>query len=75
MRIDIRKCSSLNNLQENWLCYVVEGAGETCIRNWIAESGGLSKSPVFIVHVFSGEETLGEGYGSSLKRRQKQDRY
>lgn len=27
----------------------------------------MSKAPVFIVGVFSGEEKLGEGYGSSLK--------
>ena len=32
-----------------------------------AESGRLSKAPVFIVGVFSGEEQLGEGFGASLK--------
>ena len=40
---------------------------EKPVSKLVAESGRLSKSPVFIVHVFSGEETLGEGYGSSLK--------
>ncbi|CCK73070.1 mitochondrial 54S ribosomal protein mL44 KNAG_0M02170 [Huiozyma naganishii CBS 8797] len=33
----------------------------------LAESGRLSRAPVFIVGVFSGEEQLGEGFGSSLK--------
>ncbi|EHN00866.1 Mrpl3p [Saccharomyces cerevisiae x Saccharomyces kudriavzevii VIN7] len=40
---------------------------EKPVSKLVAESGRLSKAPVFIVHVFSGEETLGEGYGSSLK--------
>ncbi|AMD20841.1 HDR099Wp [Eremothecium sinecaudum] len=33
----------------------------------IAESGRASKAPVYIIGVFSGEEKLGEGFGSSLK--------
>ncbi|CCF55657.1 hypothetical protein KAFR_0A02190 [Kazachstania africana CBS 2517] len=37
------------------------------VSKLIAESGRLSKAPVFIIGVFSGEEKLGEGYGSSLK--------
>ncbi|AET39605.1 mitochondrial 54S ribosomal protein mL44 Ecym_4572 [Eremothecium cymbalariae DBVPG len=37
------------------------------ISKLLAESGRLSKAPVFIVGVFSGEEKLGEGFGSSLK--------
>lgn len=40
---------------------------ELPVSKLIAESGRLSKAPVFIVGVFSGEEKLGEGYGSSLK--------
>lgn len=37
------------------------------ITRLLAESGRLSKNPVFIVGVFSGQEKLGEGFGSSLK--------
>ncbi|CAB4256909.1 similar to Saccharomyces cerevisiae YMR024W MRPL3 Mitochondrial ribosomal protein of the large subunit [Maudiozyma barnettii] len=40
---------------------------EKPISRLTAESGRLSKAPVFIVGVFSGEEKLGEGFGSSLK--------
>lgn len=39
---------------------------ERPISRLMAESGRLSKSPVFIVGVFSGEEKLGEGFGASL---------
>lgn len=37
------------------------------VSKLLAESGRLSKAPVFIVGVFSGSEKLGEGFGSSLK--------
>lgn len=37
------------------------------VSKLLAESGRLSKAPVFIVGVFSGTEKLGEGFGSSLK--------
>ena len=37
------------------------------VSKLIAESGRLSKAPVFIVGVFSGDEKLGEGIGASLK--------
>lgn len=37
------------------------------ISKLLAESGRLSKAPVFIVGVFSDSEKLGEGFGSSLK--------
>lgn len=37
------------------------------VSKLLAESGRLSKAPVFIVGVFSGAEKLGEGFGSSLK--------
>lgn len=40
---------------------------ERPISRLLAESGRLSKAPVFIVGVFSGSEKLGEGFGSSLK--------
>ncbi|SMN21768.1 similar to Saccharomyces cerevisiae YMR024W MRPL3 Mitochondrial ribosomal protein of the large subunit [Maudiozyma saulgeensis] len=40
---------------------------EKPVSRLTAESGRLSKAPVFIVGVFSGEEKLGEGFGSSLK--------
>lgn len=40
---------------------------ERPVSKLLAENGRLSKSPLFIVGVFSGEEKLGEGYGSSLK--------
>lgn len=40
---------------------------ERPVSRLLAESGRLSKSPVFIVGVFSGEEKLGEGFGASLK--------
>ena len=40
---------------------------ERPVSKLIAENGRLSKSPLFIVGVFSGEEKLGEGFGSSLK--------
>ncbi|KAG9088562.1 hypothetical protein FRC06_001973 [Ceratobasidium sp. 370] len=33
----------------------------------LAESGRASNSPTFVVGVFSGEDKLGEGFGSSLK--------
>lgn len=37
------------------------------VSRLLAESGRHSKAPVFIVGVFSGDEKLGEGFGSSLK--------
>ncbi|SCU85318.1 LAMI_0C10836g1_1 [Lachancea mirantina] len=37
------------------------------VSKLLAESGRLSKAPVFIVGVFSGDEKIGEGFGSSLK--------
>ena len=40
---------------------------ERPISRLLAESGRYSKAPVFIVGVFSGQEKLGEGFGSSLK--------
>lgn len=40
---------------------------ERPVSRLLAESGRLSRSPVFIVGVFSGEEKLGEGFGASLK--------
>lgn len=40
---------------------------ERPVSRLLAESGRLSKSPVFIVGVFSGGEKLGEGFGASLK--------
>lgn len=40
---------------------------ERPVSRLIAESGRLSRNPVFIVGVFSGEEKLGEGFGASLK--------
>ncbi|KAI8383990.1 ribonuclease III domain-containing protein [Blakeslea trispora] len=33
----------------------------------VSETGRASSAPVFVVGVFSGEEKLGEGFGSSLK--------
>ncbi|SCV01139.1 LAME_0G14312g1_1 [Lachancea meyersii CBS 8951] len=40
---------------------------EAPVSRLLAESGRLSKAPVFIVGVFSGSEKLGEGFGASLK--------
>lgn len=40
---------------------------ERPVSKLLAESGRLSKAPVFIVGVFSEDEKLGEGFGSSLK--------
>lgn len=40
---------------------------ERPVSKLLAENGRFSKSPLFIVGVFSGEEKLGEGFGSSLK--------
>lgn len=40
---------------------------ERPISKLLVESGRLSKAPLFIVGVFSGDEKLGEGFGSSLK--------
>ncbi|CCE62428.1 hypothetical protein TPHA_0C02750 [Tetrapisispora phaffii CBS 4417] len=40
---------------------------ERPISRLLAESGRLSKAPIFIVGVFSGTNKLGEGFGSSLK--------
>ncbi|CCH61929.1 hypothetical protein TBLA_0F03950 [Henningerozyma blattae CBS 6284] len=37
------------------------------VSKLLAESGRNSKNPVFIIGVFSGDEKLGEGFGSSLK--------
>ena len=37
------------------------------VSKLLAESGRLSKAPVFIIGVFSGDEKLGEGVGASLK--------
>ncbi|KAG5440291.1 hypothetical protein PCANB_001861 [Pneumocystis canis] len=40
---------------------------ESPVSRLIAETGRHSISPLFIVGVYSGNEKLGEGYGSSLK--------
>lgn len=40
---------------------------EKPISKLLAESGRLSKAPVFIVGVFSGSQKMGEGFGASLK--------
>ncbi|CCH46349.1 54S ribosomal protein L3, mitochondrial [Wickerhamomyces ciferrii] len=40
---------------------------EVPIARLLAENGRLTKKPVFVVGVFSGENKLGESYGSSLK--------
>lgn len=40
---------------------------EKPVSKLLAESGRLSKAPVFIVGVFSGQDKIGEGFGSSLK--------
>ena len=37
------------------------------ISRLIAESGRLTRAPVFVVGVYSGREKLGEGQGASLK--------
>ncbi|KAL0077572.1 ribonuclease III domain-containing protein [Phycomyces blakesleeanus] len=37
------------------------------ISRLVSETGRLSSAPVFVVGVFSGEEKLGEGFGSSIK--------
>ena len=39
---------------------------EPPVARLVSESGRLSRSPVFVVGVFSGEEVLGEGVGGSL---------
>jgi dsRNA-specific ribonuclease len=40
---------------------------EKPVARLIAENGRSSNSPVYVVGVFSGEQKLGESYGSSLK--------
>lgn len=40
---------------------------EPAVSRLLSETGRHSSSPVFVVGVFSGEEKLGEGFGSSLK--------
>lgn len=40
---------------------------ETPVARLLAENGRLSKNPVFVVGIFSGENKLGESYGASLK--------
>lgn len=37
------------------------------VSRLVSETGRHSRSPVFVVAVFSGEEKLGEGFGYSLK--------
>ncbi|EJD07413.1 ribonuclease III [Fomitiporia mediterranea MF3/22] len=40
---------------------------ERPISRLLKETGRLSNSPVFVVGIYSGDEKLGEGFGSSLK--------
>ncbi|KAB5594882.1 60S ribosomal protein l3 [Ceratobasidium theobromae] len=40
---------------------------EPPVSRLLQESGRMSNSPTFVVGVFSGQEKLGEGFGSSLK--------
>lgn len=40
---------------------------EPAVSKLLSESGRHSSAPVFIVGVFSGENKLGEGFGSSIK--------
>lgn len=37
------------------------------ISRLLKETGRLSNSPIFVVGIYSGEDQLGEGFGSSLK--------
>ncbi|CAO3594055.1 unnamed protein product [Absidia cylindrospora] len=40
---------------------------QSAVSRLLSETGRQSSSPVFVVGVFSGDEKLGEGFGSSLK--------
>ncbi|KAG0169291.1 hypothetical protein DFQ30_003765 [Apophysomyces sp. BC1015] len=40
---------------------------KAAVSRTLSETGRQSNAPVFVVGVFSGEEKLGEGFGSSLK--------
>ncbi|KAI0322816.1 ribonuclease III domain-containing protein [Amylostereum chailletii] len=65
--VDLRPMLKFRDPKLN-LCETVAKFGrERPISRLLKETGRFSNSPVFVVGVYSGEDKLGEGFGSSLK--------
>ncbi|RUS15651.1 ribonuclease III domain-containing protein [Endogone sp. FLAS-F59071] len=65
--IDVKELIKFDN-PKRYLTWLMRRQGkEEPLSRLLKETGRTSSAPVFLVGVFSGEEKLGEGYGSSLK--------
>ncbi|KAG8716406.1 hypothetical protein FRC11_013389 [Ceratobasidium sp. 423] len=65
--LDIRPLLKFNDPKLALINTVRKYQREPPISRLLQESGRQSNSPIFIVGIFSGEDKLGEGFGSSLK--------
>ncbi|KAG2218708.1 hypothetical protein INT45_002416, partial [Circinella minor] len=65
--LDVRPFLKLENPKRYLSALLKKTNQERAVSRILSETGRLSSSPVFVVGVFSGENKLGEGFGSSLK--------
>ena len=65
--LDVRPFLKLENPKRYLSALLKKTNQEAAVSRVLSETGRLSSSPVFVVGVFSGENKLGEGFGSSLK--------
>ncbi|KAF7731667.1 hypothetical protein EC973_008837 [Apophysomyces ossiformis] len=65
--LDIRPLIKLPEPKRHLTRLLVKLGKEPAVSRTLSETGRLSNAPVFVVGVFSGQEKLGEGFGSSLK--------
>ncbi|TRM65304.1 ribonuclease III domain-containing protein [Schizophyllum amplum] len=65
--VDLRSMLKFRNPKWALLQLVRKFDRERPVSRLLKETGRFSNSPVYLVGVFSGEDKLGEGFGSSLK--------
>lgn len=65
--IDLRGMIKFRDPKAALLEMVAKFGAERPKSRLLRETGRFSRAPVFVVGVFSGEDQLGEGFGSSLK--------
>ncbi|KAI5834819.1 ribonuclease III [Schizophyllum commune Tattone D] len=66
-QVDLRSMLKFRNPKWALLQLVRKFDRERPVSRLLKETGRFSNSPVYLVGVFSGEEQIGEGFGSSLK--------
>ncbi|KAI9491042.1 ribonuclease III domain-containing protein [Zychaea mexicana] len=65
--LDVRPLIKLENPKRYLSALMKKTGQEAPVSRLLSETGRLSSAPVFVIGVFSGENKLGEGFGSSLK--------